>query len=248
MASDEFCHTSKQETQDASLPMRTNDDQIGAPLLRAIDDALSDVTCLDCSVGLEPGALQLFRNSLDQCVSWHFLALQLGRVAWVHLRGADATGSSTCRTRISVFSVRNRLTIACNISPANFDSSTPTKILMILLPLRCNRIDTANDRIPVGGLSVRYGDSRNTLSHGRRQYGCHCRSVVEPGPDSDRGTGSCCHLWNPFSSIGFRCLSRTTVRSHAVLFLRLHLSTGRSSSAARNCANRSRNQSLCHTP
>ena len=44
MASDKFCHASKQETLDASLPMRTNHDQIGTPLGCGIDDTFSDVT------------------------------------------------------------------------------------------------------------------------------------------------------------------------------------------------------------
>jgi len=44
MASDEFRYAAKQETLDASLPMRTIDDRIGNPLCCEIDDALSNVT------------------------------------------------------------------------------------------------------------------------------------------------------------------------------------------------------------
>ncbi|MFY9937590.1 MAG: hypothetical protein WAK33_11985 [Silvibacterium sp.] len=85
MASDEFCHAAKQETLDAALPMRSNDDQIGAPLFRGIDDAFSDVTYLNRCVGLESGITQLLRDSLDQRVSWPLFAFQLRSVARVHL-------------------------------------------------------------------------------------------------------------------------------------------------------------------
>jgi hypothetical protein len=88
MASDEFCHAAKQETPDASLPIRTNHDQIGAPLCRGIEDALSYVTYLDRSVGLESGNTQLLRNSLNQRVGWFCVAFQLRSVAWVHLGGS----------------------------------------------------------------------------------------------------------------------------------------------------------------
>ena len=47
MASDELGHTAQQETLDASLPMRTNDDQIGMLLGCRIDDRLSNVAYLD---------------------------------------------------------------------------------------------------------------------------------------------------------------------------------------------------------
>jgi hypothetical protein len=53
MASDELRHAAKQETLDASLSMRTNDNQVGAPLFCGIDNALSDVTYLDGGVHLE---------------------------------------------------------------------------------------------------------------------------------------------------------------------------------------------------
>ena len=42
MASDEFGHTAKQETLDAAPPMRTNGDQIGAPLCSGIAVAAVD--------------------------------------------------------------------------------------------------------------------------------------------------------------------------------------------------------------
>ena len=60
MASDEFRHAAKQETLDASPPMRTNDDQIGTPLCCGIDDSLSDVTYLDGGVHLEPALRSSF--------------------------------------------------------------------------------------------------------------------------------------------------------------------------------------------
>ena len=88
MASDEFGHTAKQETPDASLPMRTNDDKIGTPPYCGIDNALSDVSYLDGGVHLEPGTTQLVRNSLDQLTGCLFLIFQLGSVAWSHLRGS----------------------------------------------------------------------------------------------------------------------------------------------------------------
>src|SRR5271157_3018937 len=88
MASDEFRHAAKQETLDARLPVRTYDDQIGTPLCREIDDALSDVTYLDRTVRLEPRTTQLLRNSLDQLTGWLFLILQFRSIAWRHLRGS----------------------------------------------------------------------------------------------------------------------------------------------------------------
>src|SRR5208337_1888479 len=80
MASDEFGHAAKQETPDASLSMRTNDDQIGTPLGCGIDDSLSDVTYLDGGVHLESCATQFLRNSLDQLTGWLFLVVQLGSI------------------------------------------------------------------------------------------------------------------------------------------------------------------------
>ena len=88
MASDEFRHAAKQETLDARLPVRTYDDQIGTPLCREIDDALSDVTYLDGGVYLESCATQFLRNSLDQLTGWLFLIFQLGSITWRHLRGS----------------------------------------------------------------------------------------------------------------------------------------------------------------
>ena len=81
MASHEFGHTAQQETLDASPPMRTNDDQIGPPLCRGIDDALSDVTYLDGGVHLESCTTQLLGNSLDQLKGWLSLVFQLRSVA-----------------------------------------------------------------------------------------------------------------------------------------------------------------------
>lgn len=66
MARNEFCHAAQQETLDASLSMRTNDDQIGVPICCRIDDCLSDVADFDGSVHFETRAMQLLRNSLDQ--------------------------------------------------------------------------------------------------------------------------------------------------------------------------------------
>src|SRR5271167_710241 len=86
MASDEFRNAAKQETLDASLPMRTNDDQIGAPLCCGIDDALPDVTYLDGGVHLESCITQLFRNSLDQLPGRLLQIFQLRSIAWRHLR------------------------------------------------------------------------------------------------------------------------------------------------------------------
>src|ERR1019366_390332 len=91
MASDEFCHAAEQETLDACLPMRTNDDQIGMPLGCIIDDRLSNVTYLDGGVNLESCALQLLRNPLDQLTGWLLLIIQLGSVAWRHLRWGRRT-------------------------------------------------------------------------------------------------------------------------------------------------------------
>src|SRR5208283_4731484 len=88
MASNEFGHAAKQETLDASLSMRGNDDQIGTPLGCEIDDSLSDVTYLDGGVHLESCAAQFLRNSLDQLTGGFFLIFQLGSVAWRHLRGS----------------------------------------------------------------------------------------------------------------------------------------------------------------
>jgi len=88
MASNEFGHAAKQETLDASLSMRANDDQIGTPLGCGIDDSLSDVTYLDGGVYLESCATQFLRNSLDQLTGWLFLIFQLGSITWRHLRGS----------------------------------------------------------------------------------------------------------------------------------------------------------------
>jgi len=76
MASNEFRHAAEQETLDASLPMRTNHDQIGAPPCCGINDGLSDVTYFDGSVQLETCTTQLLRNSLDQLTGWLFLIFQ----------------------------------------------------------------------------------------------------------------------------------------------------------------------------
>jgi len=72
MASNEFRYATEQETLDASLPMRTNHNQIGAPFCCGIDDALSDVTYLDGGTRLEPCSTQLLRNSLDQLTGQAF--------------------------------------------------------------------------------------------------------------------------------------------------------------------------------
>ena len=88
MASDEFGHAAKQETPDASLSVRTNDDQIGTPLGCRIDDSLSDVTYLDGSFRLESRATQFLRNSLDQLMGWLLLIFQLRSITWRHLRGS----------------------------------------------------------------------------------------------------------------------------------------------------------------
>jgi|SRR5271157_4619797 len=130
MASDEFRHAAKQETLYASLPMRTNDDQIGTPLCCGIDDSLSDVTNLDSGVDLEPGTTQLVRNSLDQLTGWFLLIVQFRSVACAICGGAGALGCNTCKTRTSVFSVRNCLTIALNTSSENFEPSIPIRIFM----------------------------------------------------------------------------------------------------------------------
>jgi len=81
MASDKFRHAPEQETLDATLPMRTNDDQIGMPVCRGIDDCLSDVTYLDGGVHLESCTTQFLGNSLDQLTGWLFLVFQLRSVA-----------------------------------------------------------------------------------------------------------------------------------------------------------------------
>jgi hypothetical protein len=86
MASDEFRDAAEQKTPDASLPMRTNDDQIGTPLCCGIDDSLSDVANLDGRVRRESCATQFLRNSLDQLTGWLFLIFQLRSVTWRHLR------------------------------------------------------------------------------------------------------------------------------------------------------------------
>ncbi len=86
MASDELGDAAKQETLDASLSMRTNDDQVSTPLDCGIDDCLSDVAYLDGGVHLESCAPQFFRNSLDQITGWLFLIFQLGSVTLRHLR------------------------------------------------------------------------------------------------------------------------------------------------------------------
>jgi len=90
MASDEFRHTTKQKPPDAPLSMRTNDDEVGAPSGRSIEDGLSDVAYLDRSLSFEPRAAQFLCNSLDQIVGCFFLALQLRSVGGVHLRGSWA--------------------------------------------------------------------------------------------------------------------------------------------------------------
>ena len=81
MASDEFGHAAKQETLDASLSMRTNDDQIGTPLGCGIDDRLSNVTYLDGGVHLESCATQAVRYALNQLMGRLLLIFQLGSVA-----------------------------------------------------------------------------------------------------------------------------------------------------------------------
>src|ERR1039457_6474728 len=91
IASDEFGHAAEQETLDACLPMRTNDDQIGMPLGCIIDDRLSNVTYLDGGVRLESCALQLLGNPLDQLTGWLLLIVQLGSVAGRHLRWGRRT-------------------------------------------------------------------------------------------------------------------------------------------------------------
>ncbi len=60
VASDEFCHAAKQETPDVSLPVRANNDQISAPLCRAIDDAFSDVTYSTAVPALNPAVRNSF--------------------------------------------------------------------------------------------------------------------------------------------------------------------------------------------
>jgi len=92
MASNEFRHAAKQEAWDATSTMRTDDDQIGTPLFCGIDNSLSDVTNLDGGVHLESPTTQFARNSLHQLVGWFLLVVQLGSVAWSHLRGSRRTG------------------------------------------------------------------------------------------------------------------------------------------------------------
>jgi len=81
MTSDKFRHATKQETLEAAPTMRTNDNQIGAPLCCGIDDRLSDVAYLDGSVYFEPGATQLRCNSLYQFMGRFLLIFQLRSVA-----------------------------------------------------------------------------------------------------------------------------------------------------------------------
>ena len=91
MASDEFGHTTEQETLDASLPMRANHDQIGVPLCCGIDDCLSDVSYFDGGIHLESCTSQILRNSLNQLTGWLFLIFQFRSVAWRHLWGSRRT-------------------------------------------------------------------------------------------------------------------------------------------------------------
>src|ERR1035441_4960866 len=67
--------------------MRTHDDQVGAPLRRAIQDALPRVAYLDSGLGLESSAAQLLRNTVDQRARGHLLAFQLRSKIPIHLRG-----------------------------------------------------------------------------------------------------------------------------------------------------------------
>src|SRR5271166_2655770 len=62
------------------------------PLFCGIDNSLSDVTNLDGGVHLESPTTQFARNSLHQLVGWFLLVVQLGSVAWSHLRGSRRTG------------------------------------------------------------------------------------------------------------------------------------------------------------
>ena len=55
MASYKVCCAAKQKTPNASLPMRANHDQVGAPPQGIVDDALSYISHLDGGVGLEAG-------------------------------------------------------------------------------------------------------------------------------------------------------------------------------------------------
>src|SRR5580704_16830893 len=90
MAGDELRHAAEQETLDTSSPVRTNDDKVSTPLRCGIEDALSDVTNLDCGVHLEAGTAQLRRNSLDQFTRWLPLNFQLRSVVWRHLRRSQS--------------------------------------------------------------------------------------------------------------------------------------------------------------
>ena len=71
--------------------MRTHDDQIGVPLGGSIDDRISNVTYLDGGVRLESCALQLLGKALDQLVGRLLLIVQLGSIAWRHLRWGRRT-------------------------------------------------------------------------------------------------------------------------------------------------------------
>ena len=92
MASDEFGHAAKQETLDASLSMRTNDDQIGTPLGCGIDDSLSDVTYLDGGVHLVSTAMPPGAN-LVATLALHVIVLPAARDTMPSTRPSDMTGS-----------------------------------------------------------------------------------------------------------------------------------------------------------
>ncbi len=47
MAGDELRYAAQQEALNAAFSMRAEDDQVGVPLCRGIEDALPHIACLD---------------------------------------------------------------------------------------------------------------------------------------------------------------------------------------------------------
>jgi hypothetical protein len=84
MASYKVCCAAKQKTPNASLPMRANHDQVGAPLHAGVDYALSCISNFDGGISLEACTAKVARDAINQRVGPHSLTFHLRSVADVH--------------------------------------------------------------------------------------------------------------------------------------------------------------------
>ena len=111
MARHVFRHAAQQETLDTFSPVGSQNDEIRTGLRRGIEDLPSDVTDLDCTVGLETRSTKLLNLSLYRLVTFLY--------SYLKLRGIP---TCECRRKGHEAIMASGWTLRSN---RNFEDSTP---------------------------------------------------------------------------------------------------------------------------